>query len=242
MDPKPVDRPQTYERDARWTQVDRYAREKLDHGNPYAAALQYASEQSVKEGLPNIEVSPMQGKFLALQCQLVAARHVLEVGTLGGYSAIWLAQADPRLDVTTVEIDAHHRDVAARAIEHAGLSERVHVLLGAGADVLPRIRAEVDSGRRPRFDLVFIDADKQNNLLYLDEALQMCRSRACVIVDNVVRKGQLADDEMAKTDARVQGAREVVEAAGKDDRILGTTLIQTVGEKNYDGFLMCVVK
>lgn len=123
--------------------------------------------------------------------------------------------------VTTVEIDPERKAVAEEAVAHAGLSDRVEVLLGAGVDVLPKVRQEVDSGQRLPFDLVFIDADKLNNLNYFNESMKMVRSRACIIVDNVVRRGRLADDEAALTDAGVQGARTVIEAVGKDDRIMG---------------------
>ena len=231
---------QPYEHDERWSAVDRYALQHLHQNHPYAEALVYAAELSMKEGLPNIEVSPLQGKFLALQCQLINAKRILEVGTLGGYSSIWLASTGPDVTVTTIEIDPHHAEVARRAINNAGLSGRITVVEGAGVDVLPKIREEVEAGSLEKYDMVFIDADKQNNLNYLNESLRMCRSRALIIVDNVVRKGQLASAEAAEKDERVLGARKVVEAAGKDDRVLSATLMQTVGEKNYDGFLMCV--
>lgn len=231
-----------YEHDARWKAVDHYALEHLyPPGSPYYAALQYARDISEQEGLPSIEVSPLQGRFLKLQCMLLNAKNVLEVGTLGGYSSIVLASSSEDAKVTTVEIDAKHKAVAEKAHAHAGLSDRIQVLLGSGLQVLPTVHKEVEAGTREKFDLVFIDADKENNLNYLNAAIPMCRSRALIVVDNVVRKGQLADAELATRDPRVAGARRVVEAAGKDPR-LESTLLQTVGEKNYDGFLLCVVK
>ena len=233
----------THEKHERWTAVDKYTLQHLNPtGAPYHEALNYATKLSDENGLPSIEVSALQGKFLATQCMLLDAKNVLEVGTLGGYSSICLASSGPDVHVTTVEIDPEHKVVAEEAIAHAGLSSRVEVLLGAGVDVLPKIREEVSSGKRPKFDFVFIDADKDNNLSYFNEAVLMSRSRSCIIVDNVVRRGLLADDEVAKRDEMVAGARRVIEAAGRDNRLLGTTMLQTVGEKNYDGFLMCVVK
>ncbi|WPG97589.1 Hypothetical protein R9X50_00036700 [Acrodontium crateriforme] len=228
----------THERNERWTAVDQYASHHLlPIDTPLAAALKYASELSARESLPNIEVSRQQGKFLALQCMISGAKNVLEVGTLGGYSSIWLASASPDVKITTIEIDPKHKAVAEQAIAHAGLSDRITVLLGAGADVLPKLRTEIEAGTREKFGFVFIDADKPSNLTYLNEAVPMCLPRSVIIVDNVVRRGQLADAEVAKTDAKVAGARQVVEAAGKDHR-LDACLLQTVGEKNYDGFMI----
>lgn len=233
----------SHERDERSTAVDQYCLKHLHTPSSSSyAAIDYSTQLSEKSGLPAIEVSYLQGKFLALQCQMIDAKNVLELGTLGGTSSIWMAMSGPEVKVTTIEVDPEHKKVAEQAIAHAGLSERITVHLGAGLDVLPQIHSEVTSNKRPLFDLVFIDADKENNLAYYDYAIRMCRSRACIIVDNVVRSGKLADDEVAKKDSRIQGARKVIEAAGRDERLMGATVIQTVGEKNYDGFLMCVVK
>lgn len=229
-----------YEQDARWQAVDQYAIKHLVH-EQYESSLKYAIELSAKEGLPNIEVSPLQGRFLKLQCMALGAKNILEVGTLGGYSSILLASSSPDAKVTTIEIDPKHKSVAEKAHKHAGLGERIEILLGAGTDVLPRLRKDVDGGKRQRFGFVFIDADKENNLNYLNQVIPMCLPRALIIVDNVVRKGSLADPEAAERESRVAGARQVVEGAGKDDR-LECSLLQTVGEKNYDGFLLCVVK
>lgn len=120
-----------------------------------------------------------------------------------------VASAGPDVKVTTIEIDPKHKKVADDAIAHAGMSDRIEVLLGAGMDILPNIRAEVHSGTRPKFDFVFIDADKPNNLNYYNEAIALSRSRACVMVDNVVRRGMVADDQAADEDERVLGARKV---------------------------------
>lgn len=233
----------THEKDDRWTAVDVWAKERLHTSDtPYHREINAALQLSETRGLPSIEVSELQGRFLVTQCQMIDAKNVLEVGTLGGVSSIYLASSGPNVKVTTIEIDPKHKKVAEEAIANAGLSDRIEVLLGAGVDVLPKIKEEVSNGKRPKFDFVFIDADKPNNLNYFNAAVSMCRSRACVIVDNVVRRGLLADDDVAREDVNVQGARIVIAAAGKDDRLLSMSMIQTVGEKNYDGFLISVVK
>ena len=233
----------THEKDDRWTAVDVYAKKHLyTSSSPYYREINDALKLSEDRGLPSIEVSLLQGRFLVTQCQMMDAKNVLEVGTLGGVSSISFASSGPDVRVTTVEIDPERKKVAEEAIAKAGLSDRIQVLLGAGVDILPGVKREVDAGKRPKFDFVFIDADKPNNLNYFNAAVPMCRSRGCIIVDNVVRSGRLADDEAAKEDPYVQGARDVIEAAGKDDRLMSTSMIQTVGEKNYDGFLICIVK
>lgn len=233
----------SHEKDDRWTVVDQYAIKHLHPpGSANYAAINYAIQLAEEKQLPSIEVSLLQGKWLQTQCQLIDAQHVLEVGTLGGISSIWLGTSSSRVRVTTIEIAPERKAVAEQAIAHAGLSERVEVMLGAGMDVLPKLRQEVARGERSKFDMVFIDADKPNNLNYFNEAIQMVRSRGCIIVDNVVRRGRVADDELAKTDSQVEGARRVIEGAGADERVLGHTLLQTVGEKNYDGMLICVIK
>ncbi|KAK4548290.1 hypothetical protein LTR36_010160 [Oleoguttula mirabilis] len=229
-----------FEQDDRWTAVDNYAIQHLVH-EEYESALQYAIDLSAKEGLPNIEVSPLQGRFLKLQCMALNAKNILEVGTLGGYSSILLASSSPDAKVTTIEISPKHKAVAEEVHKRAGLSDRIEILLGAGMEVLPQLRKDVKDGKRENFGFVFIDADKENNLNYLNEVIPMCRPRALIIVDNVVRKGTLADPEAAERESKVAGARRVVEGAGRDAR-LECSLLQTVGEKNYDGFLLCVVK
>lgn len=231
----------SYEQDPRWTSVDTYSLSHLHpttRTNPSHSVLTHILQNCKTKGLPDIAVSPSQGKFLKLQAQLIRAKNVLEVGTLGGYSTVWMATASSDIKVTTVEVDRHHASVATSNFEHAGVSSRVEVKLGAGIDVLPQLAEEVKEGKRGKYQLVFIDADKENSWNYVDIALGMCDSGACIIVDNVVRKGQLTNE---KGDERVQGARRVIENVGKDDRLDGV-VVQTVGEKNYDGFLMVVVK
>ncbi|KAH7075842.1 O-methyltransferas-like protein family 3 [Paraphoma chrysanthemicola] len=231
---------QSYEVDPRWVAVDEYALSHLhpSHAVPSTSALEHALKTSKKEGLPDIAVSAAQGKYLQLQARLIRAKNVLEVGTLGGYSTIWLANATPNTHVTSVEVDPHHAEVARSNIKSAGVEDRVDVHLGPGIEVLPQLAEEVKAGKREKFQLVFIDADKENNWNYVDIALGMVKSGACIIVDNVVRKGQLAKET---TDPRIAGARRVVENIGKDERLEGV-VVQTVGDKNYDGFLFAVAK
>lgn len=232
---------QSHEKDPRWTAVDTYAFSHLHPSSstsPPTSALDQALQTQEAEGLPDIAVSPSQGKYLQLTARLARAKNILEVGTLGGYSTIWLANSGPEVKVVSVEVDEHHAKVARKNIDNAGVGERVDIRLGPGIEVLPKLVEEVKAGKREKFQFVFIDADKENNWNYVDIALGICEPGAVVIVDNVVRKGQLAH---ASSDPRVAGARRVVENIGKDDRLDGI-VVQTVGEKNYDGFLLAVVK
>ncbi|KAH8730495.1 O-methyltransferase [Phaeosphaeriaceae sp. PMI808] len=232
---------QSHEKDPRWTAVDDYAFSHLHSSSsiPSVSALDHALATSQREKLPDIAVSPSQGKYLQLQARLMRAKNILEVGTLGGYSTIWLANATPHVKVTSVEVNEHHADVARSNIQNAGVADRVDIRLGPGIEVLPQLVAEVKGGKRDKFDFVFIDADKENNWNYVDIALGMCEPGACIIVDNVVRKGKLATNDVS--DIGVTGARKVVENIGKDDRLEGVVM-QTVGDKNYDGFLFAVVR
>ncbi len=230
-----------YHVDERWTAVDHYTNAHLHPSTattPPASALDHALQQQSSQGLPDIAVFPAQGKFLQLTARLARAKNILEVGTLGGYSTIWLAHASPDVHVTSVEVDEHHASVARQNVDHAGVGSRVDIRLGPGMDVLPALADEVKAGKRGKFQFVFIDADKENNWNYVDVAIGMCEPGACIIVDNVVRAGRLAKDI---DDSRVQGARRVVEGIGKDERLDGVVM-QTVGEKSYDGFLMAIVK
>ena len=183
----------------------------------------------------------MQGKFLLLQGRLIGVKNILEVGTLGGYSTIWLANTSPDVRVTTIEVNEHHAEVARQNFKAAGVADRVEVVVGPGVEVLPKIAAEVEAGTRPRFGLTFIDADKDNNWFYFDLAVKISYPRSVIFVDNVVRRGTTADAEAAKHDPKIQGSRVVIENAGKDSRV-DSVVLQTVGEKSYDGFLMAVVK
>ena len=165
---------------------------------------------------------------------MLGVKHALEVGTLGGYSAIWLATENPDMTVTTIEYDAAHAAVARENIRAAGVADRVDVIVGAGLDVLPKLYEEIRSGERERFGFAFIDADKLNNWNYFDWAVRMSVPGACICVDNVVSKGKLAMGEEAEGNMMVRGGRECVEMVGRDGRVEGVVL-QTVSEKDYDG-------
>lgn len=232
---------QIHEKDPRWSAVDIYSLGHLHPASrttPSNEVLEHALSNSEKHGLPDIAVSPSQGKYLQLQARLLKAKNVLEIGTLGGFSTIWLANANPEVRVISVEVDEHHAKVAQSNIEYAGVADRVDVRLGPGVEVLPRIVNEVKDGKLGKFQLVFIDADKENNWNYVNTAIQLCEPGSCIIVDNVVRKGALVH---ATDDPSITGARRVVENVGKDDRLDGV-VVQTVGDKNYDGFLIAVVR
>lgn len=231
-----------FETDERWVAIDNYSMSHLHPpSRPSHVSLQAATSHQTAKGLPEIELPPVIGKFLSLQCRLLGVKHVLEVGTLGGYSAIWLLLENPGLRVTTCEFNPHHATVAQENFDAAGVADRVEILVGPALDHLPRLHQEILEGKRERFGLSFIDADKQNNYNYLDWAVKMSFSGGCVFVDNVVSKGRLADAEAAKTDHMVGGGREVVERVGKDDRVDGVVL-QIASEKDYDGFLFAAIK
>jgi predicted O-methyltransferase YrrM len=230
------------ESDPRWTAVDEYAVSHLHPSSkPYYAALEHALQNSRDKGLPDIAVSPLQGKYLAVQCQLLGSKHILEVGSLGAYSTIWLASASPDGKVVSIEIDEGRAAVARENIEFAGLGDRVEVIVAAALDVLPRLMTDIEHGKRDRFDFTFIDADKANALHYFDWAVKLSVPRACIYVDNMVRKGFLAYEELAKHDRNADGIRKALEGIGKDERV-DASLLQTVSDKNYDGFVMAVVK
>ena len=224
-----------------WTAVDGYT---TSHLHPptrtNSTALLDALRHSRDQGLPDIASCPVVAKFFALQCRALRVKHALELGTLGGYTSIWLASENPEMQVTTIEVDSHRRDVAQRNIENAGVADRITIRLGPGMDVLPQLGKEIAAGSKPRLGFVYIDADKENNWAYLDETIGMCESGAVIFVDNIVRGGDLVDPKKQRNSG-VRGARKVVEMVGKDERIDGMVL-QTVGEKSYDGILMVVVK
>ncbi|GAA4776330.1 O-methyltransferase [Actinomycetospora chlora] len=195
-------------------------------------ALRRARERARGAGLPDIAVAPAHGALLALLARLAGARRVLEVGTLGGYSTIWLARAvGPGGLVTTLEIDPHHAEVARSCVDAAGIGDRVEILLGPALESLPTVAGPVD--------LVFVDADKQNNAAYVRAALPLARPGTVVVVDNVVRDGKVADP--AEESAVVRGVREVVDLVAADPRLEAATALQTVGAKGWDGFLVALV-
>jgi predicted O-methyltransferase YrrM len=215
-----------------WTAVDGYFNDSLGAND---AALDHALANSRAEKLPPIAVAANQGKLLNLLARSIGAKAILEVGTLGGYSAIWLARAlgeGGRL--VTLELDAHHAAVARANLAFAGLGEVAEVRQGPALELLPVLEAE--SG--PPFDLVFIDADKPSNAAYFGWALKMTRPGGLIIVDNVVRGGAVIDEN---GDAAVQGVRRLAELIAAEPRVDATAL-QTVGDKGYDGLIVAFVK
>lgn len=213
-----------------WADVDSYLTATVVHPD---ASLTAAVEDSAAAGLPPIEVSPGQGKFLMLLAQIHGARRILEIGTLGGFSTIWLARGlAPGGSLTTCEYEPLHASVARRNLDRAGVGGLVEIRVGAALDTLPGL-----AGGEP-FDLVFIDADKANNPAYLDWAVRLSRPGSVLILDNVVRYGGVLD---ADGDEAIQGTRTALELAGSHPR-LDATALQTVGAKGWDGFVLAVVK
>jgi predicted O-methyltransferase YrrM len=212
-----------------WKNVDQYLAEKLLAED---SALAQVVERNTSAGLPAIDVSPLQGKFLHLLAKIQGARRILELGTLGGYSTIWLARALPSDGkVITLELEEKHARVARENLANAGIFERVEIRVGPALDSLTRLQAE----HQAPFDFVFIDADKVNTAAYFEGAVKLCRPGSVIVADNVVRKGQICDG--ASQDANVLGMRRFMEAVAKHPRVDATT-IQTVGAKGYDGFTL----
>jgi len=228
----PDDLAGTTEPAATWDAVDAYFGPLVGEDDVLAAA----SERARAAGLPEIQVSAAQGRLLQLLALAAGARRILEVGTLGGYSTIWLARAlAPDGTLVTCEIDPAHAAVARESLADAGLSAVVDVVVGPAADTLRRL---VDEGTEP-FDLVFVDADKPSNPVYLDLAVRLSRPGTLVVVDNTVRGGAVADPR--STDPNVLGVREMVARIVGDPR-LDATAVQTVGSKGYDGFVLARVR
>ncbi|HEX2838632.1 MAG TPA: O-methyltransferase [Phycisphaerales bacterium] len=224
---------------ARWDRVDEFLTESLHTDAATQRVVQEALAASTAAGLPNIAVAPNQGKLLSLLASVCGARHVLEVGTLGGYSALWLAKGvGPGGRVVTLELDEKHARVARENFARAGVLGQIDLHVGRAADTIAVLEKEVQSGSRPRFDLTFIDADKPSTPGYLVSALRMSRPGSVIIIDNVVRDGEVAN--AASTDASVLGIRRAIEIIAAEPR-LSATALQTVGVKGYDGFLMAVV-
>ena len=218
--------------DPLWTAVDRYL---VDLLVPQDSALTDALRDSDAAGLPPINVAPNQGKLLHLLAKISGAKRILEIGTLGGYSAIWLARAlPPDGQLVTLEIDARHAEVARHNLARAGLTSVSVVLLGRAVESLSRL---VSDDTRP-FDLVFIDADKPSNPEYFLWALKLTRPGGVIIVDNVVRRGLVADAD--STDANVLGVRRLNELIATEPRVSATS-VQTVGSKGHDGFTLILV-
>jgi predicted O-methyltransferase YrrM len=218
--------------DLRYEAVDEYIARLFVPSDP---ALDGALEASVRAGLPAIHVAPNQGKLLHLLARAIGARHILEVGTLGAYSTIWLARALPEDGhVITLELDPHHAEVARANLALAGLADRVTVRVGAASDSLAEL---VSDGAGP-FDLVFIDADKQGNADYFRRSLELTHPGSLIVVDNVVRKGNVVDER--STDPTIVGTRRLNEVMAAESRV-AVTEVQTVGVKGHDGFALALV-
>jgi predicted O-methyltransferase YrrM len=218
--------------EARWSAVDQFISAQLLSSDPLLDAALAASQAG---GLPNIQVAPNQGKLLSLLAQALGARKILELGTLGGYSTIWLARglaAEGRL--ITLELEPKHAEVARANLARADLARKVEIRVGPALELLPQLEAE----RVGPFDLIFIDADKANYPAYFEWAVRLSRPGTLIVVDNVVRKGQIAD--ATATDPNVIGARKLYELVAREPRVRATA-IQTVGDKGYDGLLFALV-
>jgi predicted O-methyltransferase YrrM len=216
----------------KWTAVDRYFSNELKLSD---AALEAALAANKAAELPAIDVAPNQGKLLQLLAQLTGAKRILEIGTLGGYSTIWLARALPAAGrLITLEFNPKHAEIARRNIERAGLAELVEIRVGPALDTLPKLQTDM----KEPFDMVFIDADKPNNAEYLRWALKLSRRGTLIVIDNVVRDGAVIDANSADKD--VQGARQLFELLAGEPR-LSSTALQTVGIKGYDGFAIAIV-
>ncbi len=209
--------------------VDAFLNSTLIGDDP---ALSAATEASNAAGLPQIAVSAQQGKFLSLLAGAVRARRILEIGTLGGFSTIWLARgAGPKGRVVTLEYEPKHAEVARANLQRAGLAGRVEVMVGAALDTLPTLDGEP-------FDLVFIDADKENYPAYLQWAIRLTRPGSVIVVDNVIRDGQILQPH--SDDAQVRATRQTLQMMG-DHAKLDTAVLQTVGAKRWDGFALALV-
>lgn len=219
--------------DRAWIDVERYLSETLVKSDD---ALQQAVSSARQAEMPPIEVAPTAGKLLMLLARLSGARHVLEIGTLAGYSTIWLARGVPEDGtVTTLEFLGKHADVARSNVDRAGVGHKVTIRQGSALETLPLLEAE---GAGP-FDLVFIDADKVSNVAYLRWALRLSRPGGVIVLDNAVWNGTITDAR--NPDADVRGIRAALEFLGTDPRVEATA-IQTVGSKGWDGFALAVIK
>jgi predicted O-methyltransferase YrrM len=215
-----------------WTTVDNYVSEMLV---PPDKALADALEASADSGLPEIAVAPNQGKFLMLLARSINARNILEIGTLGGYSTIWLARALPKEGrVVTLEAVPRHAEVARGNFKRAGLADIIDLRLGKALDTLPKLAAE----KPAPFDFIFIDADKENIPDYFTWSLKLSRPGSIIIVDNVIRDGEVINAK--SKDPSVKGVRRFNEML-KDEKRVSATSIQTVGVKGYDGFTLALV-
>jgi len=219
--------------DSIFSSVDNYIARLL---NPADDALAKTEASIEAENIPPISVSANQGKFLQLLALLCNAKKILEIGTLGGYSTIWMAKALPKDGkLITLELDQHHADVAQRNIRNAGLAAQVEIRTGKAIDLLPKLAAE---GAGP-FDMIFIDADKPPYVEYFEWALKLSRPGTLIVADNVIRDGKVLDPDC--TDPMVKGARRFNEMLAANTAVTAT-ILQTVGTKEHDGMALAVVK
>ncbi|KAJ3814637.1 O-methyltransferase family 3 protein [Lentinula aff. lateritia] len=217
------------------TTIEDWARSDVYHNSfliPQDSVLDAALKNSAANGLPEIAVSISQGKFLQLHARAIQAKRILEVGTLGGYSTIWLGRALPEDgELITLEISSKHAKVAGENLSNAGLSSKCRIIVGPGYESM------VDLPSEKKFDFIFIDADKPSNVKYFTEAKRLIRKGGVIIVDNVVRFGRVADPE--QSDPNIEGVRSLLNAL-KGDKDVDATTIATVGEKAYDGFIYAI--
>ncbi|MBA2305866.1 MAG: O-methyltransferase [Acidobacteria bacterium] len=215
-----------------WNAVDSYVEAVLV---PQDAALLEATRRSAAAGLPSIAVTPAMGRLLHLLARMQGATRILEIGTLGGYSSIWLARALPKGGrLVTLEADATHAGIAQANLRESGLEDYVDLRIGQALETLPVLEREAAGP----FDLVFIDADKPSSPEYFEWALKLSRPGTAIVVDNVVRGGRLA--QPGTGDAGVDAMRDMTELIGREPRVTAT-IVQTVGAKGYDGFLLALV-
>ena len=215
-----------------WTSVETFFEGLLIHEDD---ALRAAQKAATAAGLPPIEVSAAMGKFMHLVARMMGARNILEIGTLGGYSTIWLARALPEGGrVITLEMSPQHAEVAHGNFARAGVTEKVELRLGKALDTLPQLASE----KRGPFDLIFIDANKSNMPEYFEWSLKLARRGSVIIADNVVRNGAVLDANTS--DADIQGVRRFAEMAARETRV-NSTVLQTVNGKGYDGFALILV-
>ena len=215
-----------------WTQVDRYFSDLL---LPSDSALEAALAANHKAKLPAIDVTPLLGQFLSLMVRISGARRILEIGTLGGYSTIWLSRSlPPDGRLVTLELEPRHAEIARVNLERAGVFDRVDLRIGRASDLL---RGLIADGAMP-FDLIFIDADKASYPEYLQLSLELSHPGTVLIADNVVREGKVVDPDC--NDPNVQGVRRFAELAAAEPR-LSVTVLQTVSQKKHDGFALAVV-
>jgi len=215
-----------------WTDVDNYFSELLVEKD---GDLEHAFRSIDEAGMPPIQVAPNQGKLLSILARSIRARSILEIGTLAGYSTIWLARSlDKGASLVTLEADPYHAEVAQANIDRAGLAKTVEIIVGKALDTLPL----VEQRKLPAFDFVFIDADKENNAEYFRWAMKLTHPGSMIVIDNVVREGRVV--EKHSSDSDVRGVRRLHAELAAEPRVTATA-VQTVGSKGYDGFTIALV-